>query len=88
VLTRGTERPEREGGNRAREKPGRANWSAWRGGRGEEARGREGEWAGMAHVGRRGVKERKEWAADWEGWAAPFLYFSKLTQINLNPNEI
>jgi hypothetical protein len=40
------------------------------------------------------VKERKEWAADWEGWAAPFLFFSKLTQINLNststipPNKI
>jgi hypothetical protein len=42
----------------------------------------------VAHAGRRGVKERKEWAADWEGWAAPFLFFSKLTQINLNPNEI
>jgi hypothetical protein len=48
----------------------------------------------VAHTERRGVRERKKWAAGWEGWAAPFfvfllfLFLSKLTQINLTPNEI
>jgi hypothetical protein len=59
ALAGGAKEPQRERGIR-----GARCWAAGgKGERGGEARGREGEWAGVAHVERRGVRERKKWAA-------------------------